>query len=276
MPTHLKIDAADGVVLHAVEAGKGERVIVFIPGFPEFWGAWHRQLAEFGRDFRAVALDPRGYNLSDKPLGAGNYALPKIVADLREAIRRLSPHQPVVVVGHDWGGISAWALTREHPELIDRLVILNAPHPAIFGREVKHNSAQRLASSYVALFNLPGVAELVLKAFRYAALRKMIFGVTTKPENFSPDLRAAYLDAWSQPRALTGGLNYYRAHKTIKETSLPPWTGRSIRGPWFSGAKRIRRYWSVIWSGWRIMYRNSRFAAIPRRLTGSYMKSRNG
>lgn len=216
MITDLYFDAADGVRLHAATAGDSGPVMLFLHGFPEFWMAWHRQLPEFGRDHRAVALDLRGYNLSDKPRGVAAYALPKIVDDIRHVLRALSPGRPAILVGHDWGGIAAWVLGRESPELLERLIIINAPHPLLFFRELKRTAAQKLASSYAGFFQLPGIAERAVQAFDFAALRKMVFGTSVKAENFSAELRAAYRTAWRQPGAITGGLNYYRNVKALK------------------------------------------------------------
>jgi pimeloyl-ACP methyl ester carboxylesterase len=190
--------------------------MLFLHGFPEFWQAWHRQLREFGRDHYAVAVDLRGYNLSDKPSGKTNYVLPRIVDDIRRALRELSPRRPAVVVGHDWGGIATWVLARDSPDLLRRMVIVNAPHPAIFLRELKQNPGQQIASSYAGFFQLRGVAESTLRAFDFAALRKMVFGITAKPRMFSPNLRAAYREAWAQPQALESCLNYYRNIAALK------------------------------------------------------------
>lgn len=213
---HFKIAGAHGVPLHAAGSGRG-RLLLFLHGFPECWCAWHRQLAQFSQSFRAVALDLRGYNASDKPYPVEHYALPLVVDDVRRVITALSPKQPVVLVGHDWGGIVGWSLARESPELIDRMVIINAPHPAIFGRELRRNPAQALASSYALFFQLRGVAELTLRAFNFAALRAMIYHTSAKPNMFTAELRRAYLDAWRQPHALRAGLNYYRNRDALKQ-----------------------------------------------------------
>lgn len=216
MNTDQYLEGADGVRLHAVRAGESGPVMLFLHGFPEFWMAWHRQLPEFARDHQVVALDLRGYNLSDKPRGVAAYALPRVVEDIRHVVRLLSPGRPAILVGHDWGGIAAWALARESPELVERLVIINAPHPVLFFRELKRSWAQRLASSYAGFFQLPWIAEEVVTAFDYAALRKMVFGITAKPENFPIEVRAKYREAWRQPGAVSAGLNYYRNLKALK------------------------------------------------------------
>jgi pimeloyl-ACP methyl ester carboxylesterase len=196
--------------LHAAAEGENGPLILFLHGFPEFWQAWHRQLTAFSRDHRAVALDLRGYNLSDKPEGVENYTLPAIVEDIRHVLQQLSPGRPAILVGHDWGGIAGWLLAHESPALLERMVIINAPHPSLLYRELKHNPGQALASSYAGFFQLGGVAETALRAFDFTALRKMLFGVTSKPSMFEPELRAAYLQAWAQPGALKSSLNYYR------------------------------------------------------------------
>ena len=196
--------------------GERGRLILFVHGFPELWVAWHRQLHDFGRDHRAVALDQRGYNLSGKPSGPEHYSLSALADDLRHVLRTLSPGEPAVVVGHDWGGLAGWALAHESPELLHRLVIINAPHPAVFRRELKRNPRQVVASSYAAVFQLRGVAERLLRLRDHALLRAMVFGQTTKPERFDPSLRAAYRAAWDTPGALTAGLNYYRCRANLR------------------------------------------------------------
>ena len=115
----------NGVRLHYVAEGRG-RLILFAHGFPEFWYEWRRQLAEFGRDHRAVAFDMRGYNLSSKPAEVAQYAVPHLVADLRALVEHLG-YRRFVLVGHDWGGVVAWAFAIAHPDWLDRLVIVNAP-----------------------------------------------------------------------------------------------------------------------------------------------------
>lgn len=197
------------VRLHAMEAGEGP-LVLFLHGFPEFWYAWREQLAEFGRDHHAVAVDMRGYNLSDKPEGVSAYAPHRLVADVKELLEQLSPGRPAVLVGHDWGGVIAWGVAAAHPELLERLVIINAPHPTLFARELTHNDLQRKASAYVTLFRSDR-AEAVLSGAGFAALAAMVFETSVRPEVFTDEDRQAYLEAWSQPGALTAGLNYYRA-----------------------------------------------------------------
>lgn len=196
----------NGVRLHYVAAGQGP-LILFLHGFPEFWYGWKEQLADFGKDHLAVAPDLRGYNLSSKPEAVEQYRMKYLVEDVRALAAHLG-HKKFVLVGHDWGGVVAWAFAMAHPESLEKLVILNAPHPAVFLRELRDNPAQQRASQYMLLFQTPQ-AEAILTANNCAALVKATLEARNGP--FTEEDKAAYLSAWSQPGALTGGLNYYRA-----------------------------------------------------------------
>ena len=216
---------AGGVSLHLVTAGQGASPdgaapMLFLHGFPEFWYAWHRQLEFFGAERVSAALDMRGYGQSDKPPGVDTYSIPHLVDDVTAVLDRISPDRPAILVGHDWGGVVAWQFAARHPERLERLVIINAPHPAVFARELLNNPAQRLASAYVALFRSP-FAEPLLRAGRFALLRRAVFGGAA-PGAFSSDDRRRYLAAWSRTGALTGGLNYYRAARFVPAEAVQP------------------------------------------------------
>ena len=206
----LKYEFADvnGVRLHYARAGQG-KLILFVHGFPEFWYAWKDLLPEFGRDHLAVAPDMRGYNLSSKPTDVTDYAVPHLVDDLRALARSLG-HEKFILVAHDWGGGVAWSLGIHHPECLEKLVIINAPHPALFERELNCNPAQQAASQYMLLFRSPK-AEATLSANNYAFLVDAVLTRGLKKGHFTEDDRQTYLTAWSQPGALTGSLNWYRA-----------------------------------------------------------------
>jgi pimeloyl-ACP methyl ester carboxylesterase len=206
----LQHDYADvnGVRLHYAKAGQG-KLIVFVHGFPEFWYCWKAQLAEFGRDHLAVAPDMRGYNLSSKPAEVSQYAVPLLVEDIRAFARSLG-HERFVLVAHDWGGGVAWSFAIRHPECVEKLVIINAPHPALFERELANNPVQQAASQYILFFRSPK-AEASLSADNYAALVDTVLTRGLKKGYFTEADKDAYIAAWSQPGALTGSLNWYRA-----------------------------------------------------------------
>lgn len=198
---------ANGVKLHYVQSGKGP-VILFLHGFPEFWYEWNQIIPFFAGDRTVIAPDMRGYNLSEKPEKVEAYLLPVLVEDIRQLVLNLSAGRKVTLVAHDWGGAVAWAFAIAHPEMLDKLVIINAPHPAVFGRLLRSDPDQQKASQYMLMFRSPE-AEAKLSADNYAWLQKAVLrwnGITEQD-------RKMYLDAWSQPGALTGGLNYYRANE---------------------------------------------------------------
>ena len=206
----LKDQYADvnGVKLHYVTAGKGP-LIIFLHGFPEFWYEWKNQLEEFGKDHLAVAPDMRGYNLSSKPEQLDQYQVKYLVEDVRALAEHLG-HKKFILVAHDWGGAVAWAYAIAHPETLDKLIIINAPHPGVFARELKDNPAQQKASQYMLMFR-SDKAEANLSANNYAFLVAAVLGAGLKSGTMTEEDKKAYIAAWSQPGALTGGLNYYRA-----------------------------------------------------------------
>jgi len=191
--------------LHYVSAGQGN-LIMFAHGFPEFWYCWRDQLVEFGKTHQAVAMDMRGYNLSSKPSALEKYEMDYLVEDFR-ALAEYIGCKKFILVAHDWGGVIAWPFASRYPEYLDKLIIINAPHPNIFARELAHNPDQQKASAYISMLRSPE-AERILSDNNYQALLSTVF---TPQINHSEEDRRMYLEAWSQPGALTGGANYYRA-----------------------------------------------------------------
>ena len=195
-----KYATVNGVKLHYVEQGKGP-AILFLHGFPEFWYAWKDLVPEFAKDHRAIALDMRGYNLSESPAAVEAYRVPVIVEDVRALMTQLGVRK-FVLVGHDWGGVIAWYFAAAHPEMLEKLVIINAPHPVVFARELAGNPDQQKASAYFNLFTSPA-AESVLGQNDFQALQALLNQWGTDVD------RVKYLECWR--RGLTGGLNFYRA-----------------------------------------------------------------
>ncbi len=208
----------NGIRLHYASAGAG-RLILFAHGFPQFWYAWKDQFAEFGRDHFAVAPDLRGYNLSSKPPAVDDYRPKHLVEDLRAFAAYLG-HDRFTLVGHDWGGVVAWAFAIRHPDLLERLVIVNAPHPGIFARELRENPAQQRASAYILKLRAAG-AEERLAEDGYRRLVNMALREGLERGYFTEADRAAFVEAWSQPGALTGSLNYYRAMRLDPAADRP-------------------------------------------------------
>ena len=218
----------NNVRLHWVEQGAGP-LVVLLHGFPEFWWGWHRQipaLTEAG--FRVVAPDLRGYNLSEKPKGAGSYRVSILVEDVVSLIHHLGEER-AHVAGHDWGGVVAWRLALRHPERVDRLIVLNAPHPAVFSRELKR-PRQFLRSWYAMFFQLPLLPELVFRANGYATLERIFRKSPARPGAFSDDDIRRYKEAMARPGALTAMLNYYRTFaRTLGSSSGGAGGGEATR-----------------------------------------------
>jgi len=194
--------------LHYVTAGKG-KLIMFLHGFPEFWYEWKNQLAEFGRDYQAVAPDMRGYNLSSKPVEIEQYRMKHLVEDIRALAEHLG-HKKFMLVAHDWGGGVAWPFAVRHPEYLEKLIIVNAVHPATFLRELRDNPAQQKASQYILVYRTAEAEDILIRN-NYAILVDNLLVDGIKQGYFTEEDKNEYIGAWSQPGALTGGLNYYRA-----------------------------------------------------------------
>ncbi|MFA6314044.1 MAG: alpha/beta hydrolase [Sterolibacterium sp.] len=202
--------SVNGIRLHYVSCGAATQpLMLFVHGFPEFWYAWHDQLQEFSNGYHAVALDMRGFNLSDKPPDVKAYRAKHLVEDLRQLILALG-HQSCILVAHDWGGAAAWNLAAEHPEVVEKLVIINSPHPIPFAKALRDAPAQIAASQYMLLFR-EARAERVMAENNFERLAAIFKYFGDGNSALTAAEQALYREAWAQPGALTGGLNYYRA-----------------------------------------------------------------
>ncbi len=199
----------NGIRIHLVESGSGAPVVL-LHGFPEFWYSWRHQIRALSQaGYRAVAPDMRGYNTSEKVPGVGGYHIDKLVDDIAGVIDYCGTEK-VHLVAHDWGGIVAWYVAMLKPQLIDRLVIMNAPHPGAYLRD-RYTTRQWLQSWYAAVFQLPLLPEFVLRSRNFASLERAFRGDCHDPSAFSDEGIALYKQASAQPGALTAGINYYRA-----------------------------------------------------------------
>jgi epoxide hydrolase 4 len=194
------------VKLHYVEAGEGPLVLL-LHGFPEFWFGWRLQIAPLAAaGFRVVAPDTRGINLSSKPEGFEAYGVDLLADDISGLIGELGADS-AHLVGHDWGGSIAWTVAMNHPEVVDRLAILNAAHPRKLSEGLKHPSQLR-RSWYFFFFATPGLPEEVVHLRDWHFFRHFLHDANPP---YSDEELERYEEAWSQEGAAAGMINYYRA-----------------------------------------------------------------
>ena len=185
---------SNGVKIHYATIGSGP-LIVMIHGFPDFWYTWRRQMEGLADKYQCVAIDQRGYNLSDKPEGVENYDVRLLVGDVIAVIKHLGKDK-AIIVGHDWGGLVAWQLALNAPQYVDRLIILNLPHPRGIGRELAHNPKQQAASQYARNFQKEGSENLIKP-------EQLAFWVT------DPDAKPKYIEAFKRSD-IKAMLSYYK------------------------------------------------------------------
>jgi len=199
-------EVGDDITLHYVEAGEGP-LVVLLHGFPEFWFGWRQQIAPLAAaGFRVVAPDTRGYNLSSRPSEVQDYAVDRLATDIRGLIEKLGS-ESALLVGHDWGGTIAWTMAMNHPDVVDRLAILNAAHPRRLQQGLM-NPNQLRKSWYFFFFALPGLPEDVVHARDWHFFRHFLQDANPP---YTPQELERYVEAWSQEGAATGMINYYRA-----------------------------------------------------------------
>lgn len=190
-----------------VEAGAGPLVLL-LHGFPEFWYSWRHQIPALAERFRVVAPDLRGYNETEKPLSG--YDVRTLVDDVVALVRAFG-YERCFLAGHDWGGVIAWATAARFPELVEKLSILNAPHPTALARALRTSRAQRRRSWYIAAFQLRGLAEARIRRDDFAVLEKIFRGQMEHPERMTDGDMQRFREALGRPGALEAALEYYRA-----------------------------------------------------------------
>jgi pimeloyl-ACP methyl ester carboxylesterase len=199
--------STNGIRLHYVTQGEGP-LMIMLHGFPEFWYSWRHQIPEFAKDFKVVALDLRGYNDSDKPKEQSAYVMNEFIRDVEGVIKGLG-YDTCVLVGHDWGGAIAWNFAYTHPEMVERLIILNLPHPAKFAQAIR-NPQQLLRSWYMLFFQIPWLPEFALQSTDYQLIENTFKGMAVNKSTFTSADIEAYKNAAAKRGALTAMLNYYR------------------------------------------------------------------
>ena len=214
---HLYIEINE-LTLHVATIGTG-KPLVLLHGFPDFWYGWKNLISPLKNEYRLIMPDMRGYNLSDKPDGVKNYEMKSLMDDIIK-LADFFEIDKMYLVGHDWGGVIAWCLAEKYPERIDKLMILNGPHPKIFQERLLKDKAQQRASFYIFEFLKPGGEQFVIQDdFKW--LRWALFSGIENKKDFTDYDKQQYLNAWSKSGAILGGVNYYRANLDFKD-----WTGK--------------------------------------------------
>ncbi|XP_037037292.1 epoxide hydrolase 4-like [Bradysia coprophila] len=207
--TH-KFATVNGIRLHYVEAGdRTKPLMVFVHGFPDFWYSWRYQILEFSKDYWTVAIDMRGYAWSERPTEEKDYVLPYLIGDLKALIKYLN-RKKCVLVSHDWGALIASSFIASNRHMVHKYILMGSPPRKVFKQLIEETMDQRNKSSYVLEFLKRGVAESELQANDYAFLSPL----------FKNEDLAVYKYVFSQPGALTAGLNYYRANISLEKGKL--------------------------------------------------------
>jgi pimeloyl-ACP methyl ester carboxylesterase len=223
-----RIPLSTGVTLNVALAGPEEAPpILLLHGFPESHRTWRNQIADLARDYRVIAPDQRGFAGSDKPEGEENYHTDKIVADVTALADALGIKH-FTLAGHDWGGAVAWTAALTHPFRVERLIIVNAPHPLIFQRSLIEDAAQRAASQYITWLRSPA-AEAGITAMGLETFLDKVLLSHSDATKFPEEEREAYLAEWREPGTITSMLNWYRGSRIEvpapgEEAKAPLWT----------------------------------------------------
>ncbi|MDB9525185.1 alpha/beta hydrolase [Oscillatoria sp. CS-180] len=197
----------NGIQLHYVTQGTGP-LFLFLHGFPEFWYTWRHQIPVFAEQFTVVALDLRGYNDSDKPPNVSDYAMSELVKDISGVIAALG-YERCILAGHDWGGAIAWSFAYTYPEQVEKLIILNCPHPQRF-LDGFANPVQWVRSAYIGFFQIPWLPELLLQANDYQFISQAFDRMAVNRNAITETDIQTFKTAIARPGALQAALNYYR------------------------------------------------------------------
>ena len=200
---------ANGIRFHCVTAGDGPLVLL-LHGFPEFWYAWRHQIPALSERYRVVAPDLRGYGDTEKPRRVADYRTGVLAADVAALVDALG-HKKAHVVGHDWGGGVAWITATDHPEIVDKLVVLNCPHPRVFAKALRSNLRQLGRSWYMFFFQLPWLPEAVFRLAPRQVVDRMFRRMAVRKDTFTEEDLRQFREALQKPGALTAAINYYRA-----------------------------------------------------------------
>ncbi|CAL8116048.1 unnamed protein product [Orchesella dallaii] len=206
--------------IHYVENGdRSKPLMLFVHGFPEFWFSWRHQLKHFSSTHWVVAMDMRGYGDSEKPTSISEYKAEYLVKDVCELIKALGRNK-CTLVAHDWGGVVAWSVAAHFPEMVEKLIILNSPHPIAFHKKIKSSITQFLKSWYVFMFQIPYVPEMLFHTEDLACFERMFGGADNKMNVTEEDLEG-YKYTFSRKGAWSPPINYYRCVLSGKDVLAP-------------------------------------------------------
>jgi pimeloyl-ACP methyl ester carboxylesterase len=227
---HLKSGLNMQVARTAPDSAKP--LVLMLHGFPECWYSWRHQMRALAPYFECVAPDLRGYGGTDAPVGIEDYSLDKLVGDVADVIEACG-RQRAIIIAHDWGGAIAWTTALKRPELVERLIVMNCPHPKRFRDNLLHNPRQMLKSWYILFFQLPRIPEAMLRARNFALLMRTMRNGAIQKSAFTEDDLAHYRAAFRNPYSLTAAINYYRAlvRESVRDRREPAWMERIIAAP---------------------------------------------
>ena len=193
----------NGTRIHYVSVGQGP-LVVMIHGFPDYWYSWRHQMSALKEQYQVIAIDQRGYNKSDQPEGIDNYAMPLLVSDVAAVIKDTGSKQ-ATVVGHDWGGAVAWQVALNLPQITDKLIVLNLPHPNGLAREMRDNREQRTNSGYAQRFRQGKASDPDIFGGGPMTAQRLAQWVQDK------EAKQHYVDAFNRSN-FSSMLNFYKAN----------------------------------------------------------------
>lgn len=207
-----------GLKVHYVEKGDRKKpLMLMLHGFPEFWFSWRHQLQCFSKDYWCVAIDNRGYGDSEKPTGIDQYHLDKLADDVKHVIQALG-REKCILLGHDWGGAIGYYFAGKYPEMVDRYVVVNLPHPLSLARQLTKGWDQKLKSWYMLFFQCPIIPERFLRLGDIQTFESMMKGIQAEDRH---QLIEAYKFTFRDRNAFQGPINYYRAARRYNVTHKP-------------------------------------------------------
>lgn len=227
-----RLKLASGLNMHVARAGSGP-LVVMLHGFPECWYSWRHQIRALSANFECVAPDLRGYGETDAPRGVEAYTLDLLVGDVVDLIEAMG-RKRAIVVGHDWGGAIAWATALKRPEVVERLVVMNCPHPVKFRAALSRNVRQMLRSWYILFFQIPFLPDAMLRMADGRAVGRALRQTAVQKDAFSDADLEMFRKTLRSPYAATAALNYYRS--IFRSTIFSPrqaeaWINRRIAAP---------------------------------------------